>query len=105
MELLHILMQVKTTVTERILFYTEVNLGKLGEVHDGQATMDFMKQEQESGITIASAAISCAWKDYQINLIDTPGHVDFTIEVERSLHCHRRHGSGVLRCWRCRASK
>ncbi len=74
----------KTTVTERILFYTGTNK-KIGEVHDGQATMDFMKQEQERGITIASAAISCAWKDSQINIIDTPGHVDFTIEVERSL--------------------
>jgi elongation factor G len=74
----------KTTVTERILFLTGVNR-KMGEVHDGQATMDFMKQEQERGITIASAAISCAWKEAQINLIDTPGHVDFTIEVERSL--------------------
>jgi len=74
----------KTTLTERILFYTGINR-KLGEVHDGQATMDFMKQEQERGITIASAAISCSWKDAQINIIDTPGHVDFTIEVERSL--------------------
>jgi elongation factor G len=74
----------KTTVTERILFFTGVNR-KLGETHDGQATMDFMKQEQERGITIASAAISATWKDCQINLIDTPGHVDFTIEVERSL--------------------
>ncbi len=74
----------KTTVTERILFYTGVNR-KTGEVHDGQATMDFMKQEQERGITIASAAITCFWKEMQINLIDTPGHVDFTIEVERSL--------------------
>ncbi len=74
----------KTTVTERILFYTGINR-KIGEVHDGQATMDFMKQEQERGITIASAAISCLWKDSQINIIDTPGHVDFTIEVERSL--------------------
>jgi len=74
----------KTTVTERILFYTGTTR-KMGEVHDGQATMDFMKQEQERGITIASAAISCTWKDYQINLIDTPGHVDFTVEVERSL--------------------
>src|SRR5450830_696843 len=74
----------KTTVTERILFFTG-ETRKMGEVHDGQATMDFMKQEQERGITIASAAISCAWKDYQINLIDTPGHVDFTVEVERSL--------------------
>lgn len=74
----------KTTVTERVLFFTGVNR-KLGEVHDGQATMDFMKQEQERGITIASAAITAPWKGHQINLIDTPGHVDFTIEVERSL--------------------
>lgn len=74
----------KTTVTERILFFTGTNR-KMGEVHDGQATMDFMKQEQERGITIASAAITCAWKNHQINLIDTPGHVDFTVEVERSL--------------------
>lgn len=74
----------KTTVTERILFYTGTTR-KMGEVHDGQATMDFMKQEQERGITIASAAISCKWKDYDVNIIDTPGHVDFTIEVERSL--------------------
>ncbi len=74
----------KTTVTERILFYTGINR-KMGEVHDGQATMDFMKQEQERGITIASAAITCNWKNSQINIIDTPGHVDFTIEVERSL--------------------
>ena len=74
----------KTTTTERILFFTGTTR-KLGEVHDGQATMDFMKQEQERGITIASAAISCTWKNYQINIIDTPGHVDFTVEVERSL--------------------
>lgn len=74
----------KTTVTERVLFYTGTTR-KVGEVHDGQATMDFMKQEQERGITIASAAISCFWKDSQINIIDTPGHVDFTVEVERSL--------------------
>jgi len=74
----------KTTVTERILFFTGTTR-KMGEVHDGQATMDFMKQEQERGITIASAAISCQWKNYQVNLIDTPGHVDFTVEVERSL--------------------
>ncbi|MCX6249164.1 MAG: elongation factor G [Bacteroidetes bacterium] len=74
----------KTTVTERILFFTGTTR-KMGEVHDGQATMDFMKQEQERGITIASAAISCQWKGSQINLIDTPGHVDFTVEVERSL--------------------
>ncbi|HPR58247.1 MAG TPA: elongation factor G [Bacteroidales bacterium] len=74
----------KTTLSERILFYTGTTR-KLGEVHDGQATMDFMKQEQERGITIASAAITCNWKGHQINLIDTPGHVDFTLEVERSL--------------------
>lgn len=74
----------KTTTTERLLFFTGVNR-KVGEVHDGQATMDFMKQEQERGITIASAAISCSWEDHQINIIDTPGHVDFTVEVERSL--------------------
>jgi len=74
----------KTTVTERILYFTGTTR-KMGEVHDGQATMDFMKQEQERGITIASAAISCVWNGFAINLIDTPGHVDFTIEVERSL--------------------
>jgi len=74
----------KTTVSERILYFTGVNR-KVGETHDGQATMDFMKQEQERGITIASAAITAQWKEHQINLIDTPGHVDFTIEVERSL--------------------
>ncbi len=74
----------KTTVTERLLYFTGTSR-KMGEVHDGQATMDFMKQEQERGITIASAAISCQWEGTQINIIDTPGHVDFTIEVERSL--------------------
>ena len=74
----------KTTCSERILYFTGVNR-KVGETHDGQATMDFMKQEQERGITIASAAITAHWNDYQINLIDTPGHVDFTVEVERSL--------------------
>ncbi len=74
----------KTTVTERMLFYTGTTR-KLGEVHDGEATMDFMKQEQERGITIASAAISCVWNDHMVNIIDTPGHVDFTVEVERSL--------------------
>ena len=74
----------KTTVTERILYYTGIKR-KVGEVHDGAATMDFMKQEQERGITIASAAISCAWNGHSVNIIDTPGHVDFTIEVERSL--------------------
>jgi elongation factor G len=74
----------KTTVTERILFFTGTTR-KLGEVHNGEATMDFMKQEQERGITIASAAISCCWNNHMINIIDTPGHVDFTVEVERSL--------------------
>jgi len=74
----------KTTTTERILFYTGVS-HKIGEVHDGAATMDWMAQEQERGITITSAATTCTWKDHQINIIDTPGHVDFTIEVERSL--------------------
>jgi len=74
----------KTTVTERMLFFTGINR-KVGEVHDGEATMDFMKQEQERGITIASAAISCEWEGHQVNIIDTPGHVDFTVEVERSL--------------------
>jgi len=74
----------KTTTTERILYYTGVNY-KIGEVHDGAATMDWMAQEQERGITITSAATSCFWKDHRINIIDTPGHVDFTIEVERAL--------------------
>jgi elongation factor G len=74
----------KTTTTERILFYTGVT-HRLGEVHDGQATMDWMAQEQERGITITSAATTCYWNDHRINIIDTPGHVDFTIEVERSL--------------------
>ncbi len=74
----------KTTTTERILYYTGVS-HKIGEVHDGAATMDWMEQEQERGITITSAATTCFWKDYRVNIIDTPGHVDFTIEVERSL--------------------
>jgi elongation factor G len=74
----------KTTTTERILYYTGVTY-KIGEVHDGTAVMDWMVQEQERGITITSAATTCFWKDYRINIIDTPGHVDFTIEVERSL--------------------
>ena len=74
----------KTTTTERILFYTGKN-HKLGETHDGSATMDWMEQEQERGITITSAATTCAWKKHRINIIDTPGHVDFTVEVERSL--------------------
>ncbi|WP_299050444.1 elongation factor G [uncultured Nocardioides sp.] len=74
----------KTTTTERILFYTGISY-KIGEVHDGAAVMDWMEQEQERGITITSAATTCWWKDHQINIIDTPGHVDFTAEVERSL--------------------
>ncbi|QNE19037.1 elongation factor G [Kribbella qitaiheensis] len=74
----------KTTTTERILFYTGITY-KIGEVHDGAATMDWMEQEQERGITITSAATTCIWKDHTINIIDTPGHVDFTVEVERSL--------------------
>ncbi|MEW6719008.1 MAG: GTP-binding protein, partial [Thermodesulfobacteriota bacterium] len=74
----------KTTTTERILYYTGVS-HKMGEVHEGTATMDWMEQEQERGITITSAATTCFWRDHRINIIDTPGHVDFTIEVERSL--------------------
>lgn len=74
----------KTTVTERILYYTGISY-KIGEVHDGTAVMDYMEQEQERGITITSAATTCAWKNHRINIIDTPGHVDFTVEVERSL--------------------
>ena len=72
----------KTTTTERILFYTGITY-KIGEVHDGAATMDWMAQEQERGITITSAATTCFWNKNQINIIDTPGHVDFTVEVER----------------------
>src|ERR1700744_4422388 len=74
----------KTTTTERVLYYTGINY-KIGEVHEGTATMDWMVQEQERGITITSAATTCFWRDEWINLIDTPGHVDFTVEVERSL--------------------
>src|SRR6201988_903491 len=74
----------KTTCTERILYYTGVT-HKIGEVHDGAATMDWMVQEQERGITITSAATTCFWRDCRINIIDTPGHVDFTVEGERSL--------------------
>src|SRR5437763_1736091 len=74
----------KTTTTERILFYTGINY-KIGEVHDGAATMDWMEEEQKRGITITSAATTTFWADHQINLIDTPGHVDFTVEVERNL--------------------
>ncbi|MFM5898822.1 MAG: GTP-binding protein, partial [Dolichospermum sp.] len=74
----------KTTTTERILFYSGI-IHKIGEVHEGTAVTDWMEQERERGITITAAAISTSWKDHQINIIDTPGHVDFTIEVERSL--------------------
>src|SRR5712672_2209169 len=74
----------KTTTTERILYYTGINY-KIGEVHEGTATMDWMEQEQERGITITSAATTCFWRDQRVNIIDTPGHVDFTVEVERSL--------------------
>ena len=74
----------KTTTTERILYYTGRS-HRLGEVHEGSATMDWMVQEQERGITITSAATTCAWGDHVINILDTPGHVDFTAEVERSL--------------------
>ncbi|MEL6907571.1 MAG: GTP-binding protein, partial [Planctomycetota bacterium] len=74
----------KTTVTERVLFLTGL-VHKIGEVHDGAATMDYMEEEQQRGITIQSAATTCTWNDHVVNIIDTPGHVDFTIEVERSL--------------------
>src|SRR3954451_4883377 len=74
----------KTTTTERILYYTGKS-HRMGEVHDGNTVMDWMEQEQERGITITAAATTAAWKDHRINIIDTPGHVDFTIEVERSL--------------------
>src|ERR1044071_4619899 len=74
----------KTTTTERILFYTGITY-KIGEVHDGAAVMDWMEQEQERGITITSAATKCEWNGHTIQIIDTPGHVDFTVEVERSL--------------------
>src|SRR5271154_6029961 len=74
----------KTTTTERVLYYTGISY-RMGEVHEGTATMDWMVQEQERGITITSAATTCFWREHRINIIDTPGHVDFTIEVERSL--------------------
>ena len=74
----------KTTTTERVLFYTGVSY-KIGEVHEGAAVMDWMEQERERGITITSAATTCEWREHEINIIDTPGHVDFTVEVERSL--------------------
>src|SRR5437588_1129780 len=74
----------KTTTTERILFFTG-RIHRVGEVHEGAATMDWMEQERERGITITSAATTCLWRDHRVNIIDTPGHVDFTVEVERSL--------------------
>ena len=74
----------KTTVSERMLFYTG-EIHKMGEVHDGMAVMDWMEQEQQRGITITATATRCHWKDFTFNIIDTPGHIDFTIEVERSL--------------------
>ena len=88
----------KTTVSERILYYTGRS-HKIGEVHDGAATMDWMEQEQERGITITSAATTCVWKDHMLSLIDTPGHVDFTMEVERA-SCSRRCNCSLLCCWR-----
>ncbi|HQU02320.1 MAG TPA: GTP-binding protein, partial [Acetobacteraceae bacterium] len=74
----------KTTTTERILYYTGVS-HRIGEVHDGNTTTDYMDQERERGITITSAAVTCEWKGHRINIIDTPGHIDFNIEVNRSL--------------------
>ena len=85
----------KTTTTERILYYTGKSY-KIGEVHDGAATMDWMEQEQERGITITSAATTCYWRDKRINIIDTPGHVDFTIEVERSFNVRNRYLEEIL---------
>ena len=84
----------KTTTTERILYYTGRTY-KIGEVHEGAAVMDWMEQEQERGITITSAATTAQWKDHRINIIDTPGHVDFTVEVERSLRVLERLGAMV----------
>ncbi len=93
----------KTTTTERILFYTGMTY-KMGEVDDGTAVMDWMVQEQERGITITSAATTCAWRDHRINIIDTPGHVDFTAEVERSLTSARRRDSHTVWSWRRRTA-
>ena len=93
----------KTTTTERILYYTGKR-HKIGEVHEGAATMDWMEQEQERGITITSAATTAFWKGKRLNIIDTPGHVDFTIEVERSLARSRRRGLRARRQPRRRAA-
>lgn len=86
----------KTTTTERILFYTG-KIHKVGEVHEGAATMDFMVQEQERGITIASAATTTYWREHRINIIDTPGHVDFTVEVGEVTQSAGRRRGGILR--------
>ena len=85
----------KTTLTERVLFYTGKTY-KIGEVHEGGATMDWMEQEQERGITITSAATTCFWNDHQINIIDTPGHVDFTLEVAELCRAPRCGQAGCL---------
>ncbi len=93
----------KTTTTERILYYTGVN-HKIGETHDGTATMDWMAQEQERGITITSAATTCAWNGHRINIIDTPGHVDFTACAGRQRHCSVREGGRGAAVRDCLAS-
>ena len=86
----------KTTLSERMLFYTR-KIHRMGEVHDGTATMDYLPEEQERGITITSACTTCEWNGTTVNIIDTPGHVDFTIEVERSLRVLGRRGRRLLR--------
>ena len=93
----------KTTTTERILYYTGKQ-NRIGEVHEGAATMDWMAQERERGITITSAATQCFWQEYKINIIDTPGHVDFTIEVERFPTRTRWHDCNIRWCCWCRAA-
>ena len=94
----------KTTTTERILFYTGIK-HKIGEVHEGTATMDWMEQEQERGITITSAATTCIWRDIRINIIDTPGHVDFTAEVERRCACSTARSRCSTPCTACSRSR